>query len=180
MKKCLYMIINLNDRNIQDMNISIDGQLLTRVNVVKIVGIYFDDRICFDHHIDKTSSKVLQRIGVLSKKLLICVYNAIVMPVFDYGSIVYGFTYSSHLSCLETLQKKAIRIICSAGFRAQSRPIFQSLKVMPLFDRIKYNSFIFIFKSLNKLSSCFSHDFFKFASHSRRTRSELLSRTVFL
>jgi hypothetical protein len=147
------MIINLNHRNIQDMNISIDGQLLSRVNVVKILSIYFDDRICFDHHIDKTSSKVLQRIGVLSKKLLLCVYNAIVMPVFDYGSTVYGFTHSSHLSSLETLQKKAIRIICSAGFRAQSRPNFQSLKVMPLFDRIKYNSFIFIFKSLNKLSS---------------------------
>ncbi len=66
-KKSSYMIINLNHRNIQDMNISIDGQLLTRVNVVKILGIYFDDRICFDHHIGKTSSKVLQRIGVLSR-----------------------------------------------------------------------------------------------------------------
>jgi hypothetical protein len=67
----------------------------------------------FDHHIDKTSSKVLQRIGVLSrlegvlsKKLLLCVYNAIVMPVFDYGSVVYGFTYSTHLKNLETLQKR--------------------------------------------------------------------------
>jgi hypothetical protein len=39
------------------------------------------------------------------------------MPVFDYGSVVYGFTYSTNL---ETLQKKALRIICSAGFRAQS------------------------------------------------------------
>ncbi len=165
------MTINLNHCNIQDMNISIDGQLLPRFNVVKILGIYFDDHTCFDH-IDKISSKVLQRIrvlsrlkGVLSKKLLLCVYNAIVMPVFNYGSVVYGFTYSSHLSSLETSQKRAIRIICSAGFRAQSRPIFQLLKVMPLFDRIKYNSFIFIFKSLNKLSSHFSHDFFKFASH---------------
>jgi hypothetical protein len=62
-------------------------------------------------------------------------------------------------------------MLCSAGFRAQSRPIFRSLKVMPLFDCIKYNSFIFTFKSLNKLSSRFSHDFFKFVSHSRKMRS---------
>jgi hypothetical protein len=75
-------------------------------------------------------------------------YNA-VMPVFDYGSIVYCFTYSSHLNSLETFKKKALRIICSAGFRAQIQPIFQSLKIMPLFDRIKYYSFIFIFKPLN-------------------------------
>jgi hypothetical protein len=93
------MIINLNDRNIQDMNISIDRELLPSVNVVKIVSIYFDDRMSFDHHIDKTS-KVSQRIAVLSrlkrvlsKKLLLFVYNAIVMPVFDYGSVVYGFNY---------------------------------------------------------------------------------------
>jgi hypothetical protein len=45
------MIINLNHRNIQDMDISIDGQLLPRVNVVKILGIYFDD------HIDKPHQK---------------------------------------------------------------------------------------------------------------------------
>jgi hypothetical protein len=134
--------------------------------------------MCFDHHIDKTSSKVFQRIGLLSrlkgvfsKKLLLFVYNAIIMPVFDYGSVVNGFTYSTHLKNLETLQKKGLKIICSADFRAQSRQIFRSLKVMPLFDRIKYNSFIFIFKSLNKLSYCFSQDFFKFVSHSRRTRS---------
>jgi hypothetical protein len=59
-------------------------------------------------------------------------------------------------------------------------PTEESLKVdlltdktfsLPLIDRIKYNSFIFIFKSLNKLSSHFSHDFLKFVSHSRRTRS---------
>jgi hypothetical protein len=93
--------------------------------------------VSFDHYIDKTSSKVLQRIGVFSRlkgvlsKKLLCVYNAIVMLVFDYGSVVYGFTYSTHLKNFETLQKKALRIICSAGFRAQSRPIFQSLKVMP-------------------------------------------------
>jgi hypothetical protein len=91
------MIINLNHRNIQDTNISTDRQLLLRVNVVKILGVYFD------HHIDKISSKVLQRIGVLStlkgvssKKHLLRVYNAIVMTVFDYGSVVYGFTYSTH------------------------------------------------------------------------------------
>jgi hypothetical protein len=131
------MIINLNHRNIQDINISIDRQLLPCVNVVKILGVYFD------HHIDKTSLKVLQRIGMLStlkgvssKKLHFCVYNAIVMPVFDYGSLVYGFTYSTNLKNFKKLQKKDLTIICSAGFKAQSRPIFRSLKVMPLFDRI--------------------------------------------
>jgi hypothetical protein len=58
------MIINLNHRNIQDMNISVDRQLLPRVNVVKILGIHFYDRMCFGHHIDKTLSKNLKGIGV--------------------------------------------------------------------------------------------------------------------
>ncbi len=50
------------------MNFQLD---VDHVNVVKILGIYFDDRICFDHYIDKTSSEVLQRIGVLSKKFFV-------------------------------------------------------------------------------------------------------------
>jgi hypothetical protein len=57
-RKSSYVIINLNHRDIQDMNISIDRQLLPRVNVVKILGTHFDERMCFDHHIVKTLSKV--------------------------------------------------------------------------------------------------------------------------
>jgi hypothetical protein len=62
--KSFCLLVYLNDRNLQDMVISIDGQLLPRVKVFEILSIYFDDRMCFDHHIDKTSSKVLQRLGL--------------------------------------------------------------------------------------------------------------------
>jgi hypothetical protein len=49
-RKSSYMIINSNHRNVQDMNISIDRQLLPRVNVVEILGINFDDRMCSSSH----------------------------------------------------------------------------------------------------------------------------------
>ncbi len=62
--KSFCLLVYLNYRNLQDMVISIDGQLLPRVRVFEILSIYFDDRMCFDHHIDKTSSKVLQRLGL--------------------------------------------------------------------------------------------------------------------
>ena len=176
--KSSFMIINLNHHNIQDIFIEIDGKMLPCVTSAKVLGLYFDDRMCFDEHIHKTSAKMLRRVGVLSrlkgilsKKLMLSVYNSIVIPLFDYGSVVYGFTYKEHLNCMEILQKRALRIVFSAGFRDHCQPIFKSLKVMPLLDRINYNSCLYIFKAMNNLSSKYSNGFFKLISHSHSTRA---------
>jgi hypothetical protein len=42
-----YLIINLNDRSINDLNIVICNERLIRVTKVKILGVFFDDRFVF-------------------------------------------------------------------------------------------------------------------------------------
>ncbi len=62
-----YLIINLNHRTINDLNIVICNERLIRVTKVKILGVFFDDGFVFNEHINYLSKKMNQRIGLLSR-----------------------------------------------------------------------------------------------------------------
>ncbi len=106
------MVINLNHRTINDLNIVICNERLIRVTKVKILGVFFHDRFVFDEHINYLSKKMNQRIGLLSRlrhflpeKTLVIVYNSIVLPILDYSLVLWGYTYNKHMNRLINLQK---------------------------------------------------------------------------
>jgi hypothetical protein len=159
-KKSNYLIINLNHRSINDLNIVICNERLIRVTKVKILGVFFDDRFVFDEHINSLSKKMNQRIGLLSRlrhflpeKTLVIVYNSIVLPNLDYSLVLWGYTYSNHINRLITLQKRAVRVMTFSRFDAHSEPLFEKLDIMPLKKRLLFNSSIYIYKALNSLCS---------------------------
>jgi hypothetical protein len=177
-KKSNYLIINLNHRSINDLNIVICNERLIRVTKVKILGVFFDDRFVFDEHINSLSKKMNQRIGLLSRlrhflpeKTLVIVYNSIVLPILDYSLVLWGYTYSNHINRLITLQKRAIRVMTFSRFDAHSEPLFEKLDIMPLKKRLLFNSSIYIYKALNSLCSLNSIKFFSFKTQRSSCRS---------
>jgi hypothetical protein len=142
-EKSNYLIININDRSINDLNIVICNERPIRVTKVKILGVFFDDRFVFDQHINCLSMKMNQRIGLLSRlrhflseKTLVIFYNSIVF---------WGYTNSNHMIRLITLQKRAVRVITFSRFDNHSQPLFQKLDIMPLKKRLLFNSSIYIY-----------------------------------
>ncbi len=59
--------MNLNHRNVKDLNLFVSNERLVRVSKVKILGVIFDDRLVFDEHMNHISKKMRQRIGLLSR-----------------------------------------------------------------------------------------------------------------
>jgi hypothetical protein len=59
--------VNLNHRNVKDLNLFVSNERLVRVSKVKILGVIFDDRLVFDEHMNHISKKMRQRIGLLSR-----------------------------------------------------------------------------------------------------------------
>jgi hypothetical protein len=49
-----------------------------------------------------------------------------------YCMSVYSCAYSTSLIKLRVKQKEAIRIICNAGFREHTAPLFNMLKILPV------------------------------------------------
>ncbi|HAO15611.1 MAG TPA: hypothetical protein DDE71_08650 [Tenacibaculum sp.] len=72
--------------------------------------------------------------------------------------MLFSLLNKSKLNKLFSLQKKAIRAICNANFRAHTKPLFQELRILPLSELIKFNQLTFIFDYLQgKLPESFTN-----------------------
>src|SRR6218665_3368913 len=92
----------------------------------------------------------------------------------------YGFfcvcvlnTYYTRLTVLETLQKRAIRIICNTSYRAHTKPLFKYLNILPFECINKLQLGIFMYKlHSNLILASFDHWFCKNSDvHDHFTRS---------
>ena len=97
---------------------------------------YLDTSYTWTEHVEKTSEKILERLGLLrrSKRFLtsgarVMFYNALVQPVMDYGVCIWGYSFISHSNTLLRLQKRAVR---DAPFTA----LLSELNVLPFQERV--------------------------------------------
>ena len=110
--------------------------------------------------------------NLLPLDVLLCLYNALFLSFLQYGLIVWGQAYASHIEPIFRLQKKAVRAISFQPRLAPSLPIFKDLKLLKLSEIFELRLLTFVFDSVNKTSpSCF-HNFFLFNSsvHQYSTR----------
>ncbi len=96
--KCVFMLISTHQalQKMLDIRVHIDNEPLKRVSVAKYIGMYIDENLKWNVHIDNMVPKISAKIGVLRslRKIipmatLKCLYNAIVLPHFDYADVVY-------------------------------------------------------------------------------------------
>ena len=102
-------------------------------------------------------------------------YQGYILPLIDYGSVVWGTTSSSNLDRISKLQKRAARIILNADFNAPSAEMFKELSWLPLVKRLKYNKAVFTYKALNNLTPQYITDLLKpvAETHNRTLRSSV-------
>ena len=63
-----------------------------------------------------------------------------------------GFSLSfPYILSLIKLQKRVLRIIKSAPYRAHTEPLFQELNILPFYKIFQYSVIIFIFKCFNNM-----------------------------
>jgi len=155
----------------KDLNLSIfcGNVPIDRVYKTKILGITFDPDLRFSTYIEELCSKINKRISFMSRlrhyvslSTLNAIYKSMVLPHFDYGILLYGFTYDTHLSKLYMCQKRAARIITFSPWRTSCSSLFSKLNWMDFYKRVEYKTVNYIFKCLNDLTSTYgSHNFFK-------------------
>ena len=85
-------------------------------------------------------------INLLPNKSLFTLYNYIIHPYLSYCNLVWGRTFDKYLMPLYILQTSAVRLCCNAQFRANSSPLFKTLRLLKLPDIVAHNSLLFMFK----------------------------------
>ena len=166
---CLF-ISNIHNSLPED-SILVEDHVLDITHCVKFLGLFIDDELKFNMHIQHICSKVSKSIGIIfrirslvPKSLLRNIYFSIVQPYFLYCLPAFASTYLIHLDPLIKLQKRAIRAMSVAGFLDHTEPLFFQYKILKLNDQFKLSLACHLFNNQNLLTE-FSR------SHTHYTRN---------
>ena len=178
------MILGALNKQIEphEFELKIDGNQIKKTHNQKLLGIHIDDKLSWSTHIDNLCPTISSKISLLrqlSKYVSIDVqkkfYQGYILPLIDYGSVVWGTTTASNLDIIFKLQKRAARIILHADFRTPSADMFKTLSWLPIRKRLKYNKAVFTYKAINGLAPQYIADLLKPVSeiHNRTLRSSV-------
>ena len=133
--------------------IKIEETVIDRTESINFLGILIHESLDWKYHIANIASKISRSVGVLSKlkcflpqNVLLAIYNAIILPHLNYCNEIWGKTYRLHINKLYILQKRAMRHITKSNSRSASLPLFIKLKCLPIFDLVRLNILVFMFK----------------------------------
>ena len=113
----------------------------------KLLGVVVDGSLRWRDHVGclcrrlSTAIFMLRRLKqTLDTEALLGAYYAFFNSQLSYGVALWG--NSSDALRVFVLQKKAVRIICGAGYRDHCRPLFQNLKILTLPSMLIYYSLL--------------------------------------
>ena len=77
-----------------------------------------DENLNWNKHIENILKKIGKMVGFLgrlrrslSESVLNLIYRSLILPLFDYGDVIYSSTFKNHTDKLQKLQNRAGRII---------------------------------------------------------------------
>jgi len=127
------MVFHHPRKNVTVPNLSIDGHRVEFVNDFNYLGIIFDKHLTWNKHIESISVKISKICGVVNRlknslpqTTLLTIYNSLVMPHFNYGTLLWGCKAGR----LERLQKKLVRVITCSKYNAHTDPLFRKLSLL--------------------------------------------------
>ena len=143
----------------EEINISIDDRTIKRVDHTKSLGLTIDAQLSWSKHVDEISKKVSSAIGALKRirpfiptDVAVQIYNALILPHFDYCSPVWDGMSGCLCDKLQKLQNRAARVITQSPFDTSSNLLLAMLKWEKLSLRRKKQKALIMYKTLNELA----------------------------
>ena len=181
--KCKAMLFGTHKKvRAKQILIQHESQVIEQVNNFKYLGIIFDNLLKFDKHIDKTCNKIARTIGFirqikqyLPRKVLIMLYNGLILPHIDYGLVIWGRSSQCFTSKLQRLQNRYARLVLNADFFTPHTSLLRQLNWQSVLQRVDYQFCLFMFKVINGLVPEYLKDLIIFRTPQIPTRYALNS-----
>ena len=132
-----------------------EGATLEFVDSYKYLGIWLDSSLSFNTHINNLQSKVKARLAFLfrnkssfthaAKHILV---KMTVLPILDYGDIIYRAASDTALKILDTLHHSAIRFATNAPYLTHHHELYEKVDWSSLETRRSLHWHHFIYKTL--------------------------------
>ena len=125
-----------------------NNKLLEVVETIRYLGITLDYELSFKPHV-KGLIKTVQYKGYLLKHAKDClpknarlsVYKAYIVPIIDYGDILYNGVVVDLLQKLQRLQNRCLKICNGAHRLTPTIAIHQAANMPLLKERISYHNY---------------------------------------
>ncbi len=124
--KTVYMIMSNKKNPTVYPDLTLNGQVITRVTSHKHLGITLTKDMSWNLHIDAIIKKAASRLSgirrirfLITRKARVTLYNALVLPVLEYGGVIFDNCTLYLKQRMESIQRRAA-IICTCAFRNTS------------------------------------------------------------
>ena len=132
--------------------------MLENVNSHKHLGIELNSTLTWKEHITTICSAANKKVGVLAclkhlldRKSLTTMYTSFIRPSLEYGNVIWCNCSSAENDILESVQKRALRIITGAIIRTPTNCIYEEAGIDTLKVRRERNVLIYFHKIVNGL-----------------------------
>ena len=149
--------IQMNIKSASNSNFTLNCSEVINKPVCKYLGLYIDYKLSFRSHIDSVKMRLAKQCGILSKlrhyaprNQLLEYYRSNVVPIIQYGILIYGCCSYSSLECLFLLQKKTLKFIYFRKRSDSSRDIFLENKFLSVFEIHVYELLKFVLRAVTK------------------------------
>ena len=150
-----------------EIDIEIDGEKIKRIDHTKSLGLITDDRLSWSKHVEGISRKVSSSIGALKRvrpfisiNTALQIYNALILPHFDYCRPVWDCLSSQLSDTLQMLQNRRARVITKSPYDTSSSLLLNKLKWEKLSKRRQTQKALIMFKTIHKLAPDYLHQLF--------------------
>ena len=111
----------------------------------------------------------------VTKYTLRSIYFGIFSSILTYGSQIWGQIRSKYFNRLVTLQNKAVKVLNFANFRDTVSPLYKTLKILKLSDRIRLQNFMYVLEDIKGILPPPLQNTFILSStaHTYKTRSSI-------
>ena len=114
-------------KNTRALEIILNGKPMKQSDYFKYLGIYLDHCLTWSKHVAYIQSRVYPKLKLLnrissflSRDILRRIYKQTVLPLLNYGCVVWGECSKENAQRLERLQNQAMRIILHADLKTYS------------------------------------------------------------
>ena len=164
----------------EQIKLYIENHVILGTEQQKLLGVIIDKNLSWDKQIDAVCLNVTRRITLLkmlSKYIdqanMKLYYNSYILPILDYGCLIWGRCSKTNSLRILKLQKRAARIILKADITTPSQSMFNELNWLIFPKRVQYHSCTMVYKALHGLAPEYIEYLFTKVSdsHSRHLRS---------
>ena len=130
--------------------IIIENNVLEQVDNTKFLGVYIDQHLTWKTHVNFIALRFLNLSGYFIKlKSLLTLYYALIYPHLTCCNLIWASTYVTNLQRIYLLQKRAVRAISKADYKASSKPLFANLKILDVFIiySLQLSSFMYLYQN---------------------------------